>query len=160
MNSIVESVWNYYLALEEDLKDTSRYVEPFGQDRVYSIEFYKIIILAATECESVMKMLCKEFTGSEMGDIADYKATLLTHIPGICKAEVYIPRAGGKIIRPFDNWSVSSLGWWSMYQLCKHSRHAHFEDANYESAISVMGALYILLFYFCKQMGDDYSRLR
>ena len=160
MNSKVESVWNYFLALEDDLKETSRYVEPYNQDDVYSIEFFKIMVLASTECESVMKMMCKELSGEEKGDISDYKQILLTHFPGICNAEVYIPRAGFKCICPFADWSSKPLNWWSVYQNCKHSRHSHFCDANYETTTTVMGALYILLLYFCKLMGDDYTLLR
>lgn len=49
--NITESIWNYFLVLEKDLEATTRYVEPHNQDNVYSIEFYKILVLAATECE-------------------------------------------------------------------------------------------------------------
>lgn len=155
----VKSIWYYYLALESDLKETSRYVEPVDQDKVYSIEFYKIIILAATECESIMKLLCKEFTGNEGGTISEYKMVLLANIPGICSAEVYIPRAKGMRLRPFDGWNGAPLKWWDIYQECKHSRHAHFKDANYETAVYAMGALYILIFYLYKKVGGDYTRL-
>ena len=35
---IIDS-WNYYLAIEQELANASRYVEPIDQEEVYSFEF-------------------------------------------------------------------------------------------------------------------------
>ena len=45
-------IWNYFLSLENDLSNTSRYIEPSGQEEVHSFEFAKLIILSCTEAES------------------------------------------------------------------------------------------------------------
>ena len=42
----VQNMWYYFLDLEKELADSSRYIEPEGQENVYSFEFRKIIILA------------------------------------------------------------------------------------------------------------------
>ena len=45
----LENCWNYYLSIEEDLNETSRYIEPTGQENVYSFEFQKVIMLCGAE---------------------------------------------------------------------------------------------------------------
>ena len=52
--------WNYFLSIERDLSETSRYIEPYGQENAYSFEFYKIIMLSCAEIESAFKKLCKK----------------------------------------------------------------------------------------------------
>ena len=42
-NAAVSNIWNYYLILEQDLSNTSRFIEPEGQDNVYSFEFARIL---------------------------------------------------------------------------------------------------------------------
>ena len=49
----INEIWNYYLTLEGDITNTSRFIEPSGQENVHSFEFAKILILACTELESV-----------------------------------------------------------------------------------------------------------
>lgn len=48
---IINGIWNYYLSLEKDLDDTSRYIEPKGQENVFSFEFAKLLVLSCTELE-------------------------------------------------------------------------------------------------------------
>ena len=48
----LHGMWNYFLMLENDLDNTSRYIEPQGQENVYSFEFAKLLVLACTEIES------------------------------------------------------------------------------------------------------------
>ena len=61
----INEIWNYYLTLEGDIANTSRFIEPSGQENVHSFEFAKILILACTELESVFKLLCLEITGKQ-----------------------------------------------------------------------------------------------
>ena len=37
------NMWNYFLTLEQDISNTSRFVEPSTQENVFSFEFYKIL---------------------------------------------------------------------------------------------------------------------
>lgn len=52
--------WEYYLAIEEDLANCSRYVE-FGEQNytTYSTEFAKIIVLASAEIDTILRELCE-----------------------------------------------------------------------------------------------------
>ena len=52
--------WEYFLSLESDLEDCSKYVEFTSTNyKTYSIEFAKIILLASAEFDTVAKELCK-----------------------------------------------------------------------------------------------------
>ena len=150
----IKNMWNYYLSLEHDLSNTSRYVEPQGQENVYSFEFAKILVLACTEAESAFKMLCKKIDGVEYGDMGKYKETILKKYPRIVEAEVYVSRLA-KSIKPLFEWQSGPLSWWDAYGTIKHSRGNHFDRATYYNAVQALAALYILIMYLSKISGHD-----
>lgn len=98
-----ECTWQYFLALEDDLVHTTRYVEPAQRD-VYSLEYAKIILLAGSEIETVLRQLCALLTDytSKAGNISKYKEEILTHLPKIVEAKVYIRRTR-KSFQPFES---------------------------------------------------------
>lgn len=51
--------WNYFLAIEKDLENLSRYIE-FDESnlKTYSIELTHILFSASSEVDVVMKQLC------------------------------------------------------------------------------------------------------
>lgn len=149
----LDNIWNYFLTLEADLENTSRYVEPTQKD-VYSFEFSKIILLSCSEIETVFKYLCNVITNNEPFDvnIAGYKGVILSRFPKIEYAKVYIPRANEHII-PFENWSCEKLPWWDAYQEIKHNRGAAFPNATYWNAAQALAGLYILIFYLSAASG-------
>ena len=150
MNDIeLKNIWNYYLTLEKDMLATSQYIEPKGQENVHSFEFAKIIILACTETEAVLKLLSRCVTGVEGGNIGEYKGVLLAAFPKIINAEVTIPR-WGETIRPFEEWSNSRLDWWDAYAAIKHNRKNSFGSATYRNAVYALSALYIVIHYLAK----------
>lgn len=152
----LDGIWNYYLTLEGDLADTSRYIEPAGQENVYSFEFAKLLILSCTEIESVFKIICKEIVGQQVeGNIAKYKEVILKKYPKITEATVTVNRLG-KNIEPFATWSSGTLTWWSAYQEVKHYRGGYFNKATYINAVTAIAALYILIFYLGKITGIDF----
>lgn len=140
------NIWNYYLSLEEDFQSTSRYIEPAGQENVHSFEFAKLLVLACTEVESVMKQLCLNLEKKACGNIGEYKQIILKHYKKIVTAEVTVSR-WNRTIKPFDGWGEDRLQWWDAYGKVKHSREANFVDATYKNAVFALGALYILIFY-------------
>ena len=94
----INEIWNYYLTLEGDIANTSRFIEPSGQENVHSFEFAKILILACTELESVFKLLCLEITGKQPeGTIGKYKETILGKYPRIVDAVVSVKRPLSKV---------------------------------------------------------------
>ena len=122
----LRGMWNYFLMLESDLDNTSRYIEPSKQESVYSFEFAKLLILACTEVESVFKAICFEIEKKQVaGEIGTYKATILGKYPKIVNSVVNIKRLG-RSIKPFEEWSSGSLSWWGAYQTVKHNRGSHF----------------------------------
>ena len=143
-------IWNYYLSLERDLSKTSNYVEPLGQENVYSFEFLKLLILSCTEVESVLKLLCNELNpNNKAGDIGAYKGIVLTAFPKIVDAHVTVSRTGTQLY-PFQSWDKQALQWWDEYQIVKHGRNNNFSHATYYNAVTALGALYILIFYLAK----------
>lgn len=143
-------IWNYFLSLETDLANTSRYIEPKGQEDVYSFEFAKLLILACTEVESVLKAICYSITGKQpTGDIGAYKKIVLENYPRITEASVTVARLSKNIV-PFSEWNDGKLSWWNAYQQVKHNRGAFFEQATYRHAVTSIAALYILIFYLAK----------
>lgn len=146
----LDGIWYYYLSLEQDLANTSRYIEPAGQENAYSFEFAKLLILSCTEVESVFKMICREIEGTDVkGDIGEYKRVILGEFPKIVDAVVTIIR-WGKSIKPFEEWSTGKLTWWDAYQNVKHYRGDFFSAATYKNAATALAALYILIFYLAK----------
>lgn len=143
----LDNIWNYYLTLEADLENTSRYVEPTQKD-VYSFEFLKIIMLVCSEIETVFKYLCNILSDGKKFDanILGYKSIILSRFPKIETAQVYIARANEHVI-PFENWSSEKLQWWDAYQDIKHNRGTAFAEATYWNAAQALAGLYILIFY-------------
>lgn len=151
----LRNIWYYFLDLEKELADSSRYIEPEGQENVYSFEFRKIIILACTEIETAFKALCETIDNSkERGCMCDYKDIVLTRYPKIVNAEVYINR-WHKTVKPFAGWDIGKLKWWSAHQHIKHDRGSNFIEATYENAAMALSALYILIFYLYVSNGKN-----
>lgn len=148
-------MWNYFLMLENDLDNTSRYIEPSMQENVYSFEFAKLLILACTEVESVFKAICFAIEEKQVaGEIGTYKATILGKYPKIVDSEVNVKRLG-KSIKPFNGWDLGPLSWWDAYQSVKHSRGTHFSNATYINATTALAALYVLIFYLAEITGIE-----
>ena len=155
----LKNMWNYFLSLEQDLSNTSRFVEPQGQENVYSFEFAKILILACTEVESAFKALCKSIDGLEYGVISKYKEIIMKKYPKIINAEVTVSRLE-KTFKPFSEWGCGPLSWWDAYGTIKHSRGSNFQNATYLNAVLALAALYVLILYLAKTLGyeiDDYK---
>lgn len=154
----IDNIWDYYLSLEHDLSNTSRYIEPAGQENVYSFEFAKILILACTELESVFKSICLEIRGKTGATIADYKQVILGRYPKIVNTHVTVKRLG-KDISPFSGWDTTKLSWWDSYQSVKHNREDSFQCATYWNAVNALSALYIAVFYLAATTDYPYNML-
>lgn len=152
----INSIWNYYISLEKDLDNTSRYIEPKGQENVFSFEFAKLLVLSCTELESVLKMLCYECSGEKRGCISEYKETILANYPKIVYAKVNIAR-WGETICPFEGWNKGKLSWWDAYGNVKHNRKDNFTEATYMNVVYALSALYISIFYLSKKCDISLS---
>ena len=157
----IHNMWYYFLELEKDLSDSSRYIEPSGQENVYSFEFRKIIILACTEFENISKTLCKIINDTApRGNMKDYKATILKRFPKIIESETIINR-WHNTIKPFVEWSVDGkhLEWWDAYNSLKHDNGAHIKEATYKNAVYALSAVYLLILYLARHSKVSWERL-
>lgn len=151
---VVKNCWYYYLSIEKDLNETSRYIEPNGQENVYSFEFQKIIMLCGAEIETIFKLICSAIDEKRVcGNIGEYKSVILGSYPKIGEAQVVVPRWNSKKIYPFEGWARGPLKWWSAYTEVKHNRATAFSIATYKNAVCSLAALYVLILYLYKING-------
>lgn len=142
--------WNYFITLEKDLEQLSRYVEiaepNFG---TYSIEIARLLFAAASEVDVVAKLLCTSIQpGSSPEKIRQYHAILEPNVPSLFRMSVQMPRFGTSSI-PWDSWTATaSPKWWTAYNKVKHQRHDHFDQATLGNAVNALQGLFVLLLYY------------
>lgn len=151
--------WNYFLSIEKDLVDSFQYVHPCSSNlSVYSTAFAKILLMAASEVDSVLKMLCCEWGLSKCRNIKDYSAAIRDKAPYIMDSQVRCltnclaccPWGGLK-----DEGSFSPQ-WWKAYNEVKHDLGANFEKATFENAFYAVSALLVVLVALYKTRGNTF----
>ena len=150
--------WNYFVALERDMEQLSRYVE-FCEANflVYSVELAHLLFAAASEVDVVCKLICEQVSpGARRDSINDYKAVLLQALPELPYTEVFVPRYGLSY-RPWLNWEGDrNPDWWRSYNAVKHERDAHFNQATLQNALNALGALLVLTFhYYSRKLAPE-----
>lgn len=141
--------WRYFLALEDDLAKTFRYVEPVpGNYGTYSIEFARLILTACSEVDAVSKMLCQRVEPESKADNMDgYRSVLFKAYPGLTGLKVLLPHYSSAL-EPWKEWVLDvNPGWWKDHQKVKHARHESFHLANFDHAVASLGGLYCLVLY-------------
>ena len=156
--------WNYFLALEQDLENLSRFIE-FSSDNLatYSIELTHLLLSASSEVDVVAKQLCSLVNANESYDnINDYAQTIKALIPTFIDEEISIDRFGLRF-KPWDSWlGTGNPNWWRSYNKVKHQRNNYFKEANLQHTINAVGALLITVIYyykysFSKENGNEVS---
>ena len=150
--------WNYFLALEHDTEQLSRYVE-FCEPNysVFSIELAHLLFAAASEVDVVAKLLCEQVApAAPRANILDYRAALVPAIAELPEVEVFVPRHGLSL-KPWSNWSgPQSPLWWRSYNDVKHQRDAHFDQATLKNALNALAALLVLTFhYYARKLATE-----
>ena len=141
---------------------TNRYVQHTEKNlKVFSSEFARIILVTCAEIDTVCRLLCKEIDPScnfsddsiRSGDIKEYSKIILDKYPKLINTEIY-SNTLQRIIKPWEGWisvpNYQSPEWWKGYQLLKHYRHLHFEEATLEKALYSASALFVILMYLHK----------
>lgn len=116
--------WSYFLALESDIEELSRYVEfTEANYNTYSIEIAHIFLAASSEIDVVAKQLCKLLDPkSKASNIEEYKNTLKKHLPELEGSKVTLPRYGLEL-EPWQNWKQNKNPyWWRSHTNVKHER--------------------------------------
>ena len=149
--------WNYFLVLESDLENLSRYIE-FTKDnyKTYSQEMARLLLSAGSEVDVVLKGLCKKNDSRFKGETIDkYRVFLYPKYPKMCKLKVRLPRFGLDI-SPWDNWQYDKTpDWWRAYNLVKHNRDEHYNLANLKNTIDSLAGLFLAVLYFYKDEAEE-----
>ena len=150
------SHWNYFLALEADLANLSRYVE-FTPDnyRAYSIEMVHLLLASASEVDVVLKQLCVVVAPEKRADnIEIYREVLQTLDPSIAGVSVSLPRFGLDLT-PWANWQDDkSPEWWVDHNKVKHERGTHFQKANLKNVLNAMSGLFVVLIFYYRTQTE------
>ncbi|MFD1874687.1 hypothetical protein [Hymenobacter bucti] len=145
--------WSYYLAIEEQLRDTARYVEFSTENaETYSIEFARILLSASSEADVLLKQLCHLLDSNAKADsINKYQLIIINYSPKLINESVYA-RQYNIELKPWENLSLPNNPptWWTANNKVKHHRNTHFKDANLRNAMHAVGALHILVVYYYK----------
>ena len=144
--------WNYFLAIEKDLENLSRYIE-FAKENleVYSIELTRILLSTSSEVDVIMKQLCKLLEPDrEAKNINDYRTTIQNNLHSFINEEVIIDRYGLSF-KPWESWvGTENPDWWKSYNNVKHERNSYYLEANLENTINAVGALLVTTIYYYK----------
>jgi hypothetical protein len=148
--------WNYFLALESDTEQLSRYVE-FTTDNfsTYSLEMAHLLLAAASEVDVIAKILCKKTDTSQNADsIGKYREILKPSFPNIQNMKVLVPRYGLELC-PWFNWSDDeNPEWWTAYNKVKHHRSTHYQRANLKNILNAVAGLFVMLLYLYKEDAE------
>jgi hypothetical protein len=135
--------YNYlkkYQQLEEDLLLIASYVElDSSNDSTYSHKIANLLCGSAVAFESVCKAV-GAIEEKKLCKISQYKSILLDSCPVLEDLEVII-LLNKRIIKPFENWSQSRLGWWDQYSNIKHDYFNYFSKITLIDTINAVGAL-------------------
>jgi len=149
---------SYYKLLEEDLNSCFRFVEPIeAHHDVYSMEFARIILMAASEIENALKSFDVAVNGAAKGKkICEYSILVVGRFPAFCSMEMYLPRSSYKF-KPWSGWSSSKApDWWKNgYNNIKHDRLNNPGAATMLRAIESVGALQAVLLHLYRLTNPD-----
>lgn len=145
--------WRYFLALEKELSDLSRFIE-FSIDnyRTYSIELARIYLAVCSEIDVVAKQLSVSLGASNAGNICDYRRQIMGEYCNLSNLSVQIPRYGLDFT-PWSTWGNTiplNPSWWQNYNNVKHHRTSHYREANLENVLNATAGLIVMNLYYQK----------
>jgi len=148
------SHWNFFLAVEEDLHQLSRFIE-FTADNfeTHSLELARILFAASAEVDVVSQQLCEQLVvGCHASNMNEYRKLLAEHLPVLGEVTTAIPRHG-LTFQPWTNLQgTSAPDWWRAYNEVKHQRHEMYKSANLRNALNAVAGLFLItLFLYNKE---------
>ncbi|MGK2912850.1 MAG: hypothetical protein ACSLE5_00075 [Porticoccaceae bacterium] len=149
---------NYYKLLERDLDECFRFVEPVESHfEIYSIEFSRIILMAASEIENALKAFDAAANGKTASKgILGYYGVVTSKFPKFCTMQMFLPRCA-LVFTPWSEWSADKApDWWTNgYNKIKHNRISNPGAATMRRAIDAVGALQALLHHLYRLKHPD-----
>jgi len=141
--------WNYFLTLEQDMSDTSKFVEHCEANyNTFSFEFFKIIQLSCAEIDSLLKELCKLWEpNSKAKCIKNYAKIIIPKYTKLNEFSTMMNYSGLPLLFcPWQHWTCeASPNWWRDYQHLKHNHTKNFDLATMKNAYYCLSALLIVL---------------
>ncbi|MBD2458617.1 hypothetical protein H6G80_31705 [Nostoc sp. FACHB-87] len=164
--------WRHFLSIENKILETFKYVELSENNySTYSIEFQQIILLSASEMESVLKQICLELDSnfkleSGIGKCSNFiKTKDLTLFNKLNNSSVHIDLPGypNLVLKPFlvtrteDPNGIKS-DWQVVYENLKHYREeGTFKKAKLKYALDSLAALFSVLLIFLEVLQKTNS---
>ena len=150
--------WNYFLSLESDVLNLSRYVD-FSRINFecYSIEIARILFASASEVDVVAKAICIMIDpGSKANDILKYQDAITAHFKALTNFRVLVPRFGLEF-EPWAAWNAPRTppDWWSAYNKVKHHRDQYFSMGTLKNCLNSVAGLFSLLFLLYKKQAEE-----
>jgi len=148
---MVNNFWNYFVVLEDDLVICSKFIE-FSKKNysTYSMELAHLLLASASECDVLLKEVCRLYSDTKSKSINEYFTTLSNNLPSIFHEKIVLRRYKLEFT-PYEKWKVNdSPSWWNAYNKVKHNRSSDFEKANLENTLNSMAALLILNYFWAK----------
>lgn len=141
--------WEYFLAIESDLNDSTRFVEFTTENfAVYSIEFAHILLSSSSEVDVIAKLLSNMLVPDRSHkNINDYRKAITQGFSRFAHIEVRIPRYG-LAFQPWVTWANDkNPNWWKSYNNVKHERNTFYKEANLENALNAVAGLFCLVLF-------------
>ena len=146
---IIRLYWNYFIALEKDIEELSRYVE-FDKSNfnTFSVRLAHFLLSVSSEVDVVAKALCKEIDNKiEAVNIGDYRKIIMNRFPEMAEEPVFMTRYNLSFM-PWESWaSKTNPDWWLAYNKVKHTRGEHYNLANLENVLSAISGLFVVIVY-------------
>ena len=142
--------WDYYIALENDIKTLSRYIE-FDKTnfKVHSIELSRLLLTASAEVDVVLKELCKLIAPDiKAENIYGYKKVVKDKLPALIDISVECPLYGLSLT-PWSSWkSEGNPEWWRSYNKVKHERGNNYKRANLKNVLNSVAGLFVAVIHY------------
>lgn len=160
------SHWSYYISLEDDLIEASRYVEICEDNlNTYSVQFTRLLLATCSEVDVVAKTLCKEIDPSgDCDNIDDYRRLITPSFPAIPNV-VFGIQWNEIRVKPWESWADARLQspanpppqspqWWRDHNAVKHQRSLSFKQANLRNVIESLAGLHCLIRHLAADRGQ------
>ena len=147
--------WNYFLTIEQDLINLSRYIEfTEGNFNTYSTELTRLLISTASEVDVLLREFCNDKNPTEKRNVRTYREFFQNTdgMEGFINEDVIIPKYNLSF-RPWawDIWLDDDEGeskrcpeWWDANNKVKHQRSSEYQKGNLKNVLNAFCALYIV----------------
>lgn len=154
---VPESFWNYFLVLESDFYNTTRFVEVNESNyETFSLEYTKLLLSICSEIDVICKELCKYIDSSKRPKkINEYRPIIKNKFPKLETTKVTIEKFGIEIL-PWKEFNEDKTPiWWKSYNNIKHDRIINYNEANQKNVIYSIAGLLVLSLYLYKFVNND-----